>query len=102
MQCFHLCIQVLSMLNIPSACRWGVFFVCAGGFSKAAQYASVASPVVVFLLLRYVSGVPILERQADRRWGPEPEYQAYKARVPVLFPTLGSIFGAGKAGKGDS
>jgi steroid 5-alpha reductase family enzyme len=76
--------------------------VCAGGFSKAAQYASVASPLVVFLLLRYVSGVPILERQADQRWGQEPEYQAYKARVPVLFPTLDSILGTGKASKGNS
>ena len=44
------------------------------------------SPLFVFVLLRFGSGVPPLEVGADRRWGGRPEYEAYKRTVPVLFP----------------
>ncbi|KAF5835771.1 hypothetical protein DUNSADRAFT_6911 [Dunaliella salina] len=39
-----------------------------------------------FLACSYVSGVPILEKQGDQRWGHLAEYQQYKARTPVLVP----------------
>jgi steroid 5-alpha reductase family enzyme len=38
------------------------------------------------LLLRYVSGVPLLERMAEQRWGSDPAFQAYKARTNLLVP----------------
>jgi steroid 5-alpha reductase family enzyme len=50
------------------------------------RYASLISPVFVFVLLRYISGVPLLAARNDARWGDEPEYQAYKASTPVLIP----------------
>jgi len=50
------------------------------------QYMTLLSPVFVFLLLTRVSGIPMLERRADKRWGGEDEYEAYKARTPVLIP----------------
>ena len=37
---------------------------------------------------RYLSGVPILEKQADERWGHLEEYQRYKAATPEFFPAL--------------
>ena len=48
------------------------------------QWVTLISPVFVFLLLTRVSGVPLLEKSADERWGGEPEYEAYKARTSVL------------------
>ena len=33
----------------------------------------------------YVSGVRMLEARADRKWGREEAYQAYKARTPSLL-----------------
>jgi steroid 5-alpha reductase family enzyme len=53
---------------------------------------TLISPVFVYLLLRRVSGVPLLESRADAKWGDFPEYQAYKARTPVLWlrPPRGS------------
>jgi steroid 5-alpha reductase family enzyme len=33
-----------------------------------------------------VSGVPLLERRADRRWGDDPSYRAYRDATPVLVP----------------
>lgn len=50
------------------------------------QYVTLASPVFVFLLLTRVSGVGMLERRADKKWGGQPDYEAYKKSTPVLFP----------------
>jgi len=52
------------------------------------QWVALASPIFVALLLTRVSGVPLLERRADEKWGGQPDYEAYKARTPVLVPRL--------------
>ena len=52
------------------------------------QWVTLVSPVFVFLLLTRVSGIPLLEKRADARWGDDPDYVAYKARTPVLVPGL--------------
>ncbi len=49
------------------------------------QYVGLISPVFVFLLLNYVSGVRMLEKQGQRRWGNDPAYQEYLANTPVLL-----------------
>lgn len=50
------------------------------------QLVTLISPVFVFLLLTRISGLPMLERRADKRWGGQDDYEAYKAATPVLFP----------------
>jgi steroid 5-alpha reductase family enzyme len=50
------------------------------------QWVTLVSPLFVALLLTRVSGVPLLERRADKSWGGQPDYEAYKARTPVLVP----------------
>ena len=50
------------------------------------QYATLISPAFVSFLLMNMSGVPLLERKADERWGGQEEYEAYKAATPVLIP----------------
>ncbi len=47
---------------------------------------TLASPLIVAALLTRVSGIPPLEQTANQRWGDDPEYQAYKAETPALFP----------------
>jgi steroid 5-alpha reductase family enzyme len=49
-------------------------------------FATLVSPVFVYLLLTRVSGIPLLESRSDARWGGDADYQAYKARTPVLWP----------------
>jgi steroid 5-alpha reductase family enzyme len=46
----------------------------------------LVSPVFITILLRFVSGIPILEKSADTRWGSDPNYQAYKRRTNLLIP----------------
>jgi steroid 5-alpha reductase family enzyme len=50
------------------------------------QWVTLISPVFVVLLLTRISGVPLLERRADEKWGGQEDYEAYKARTPVLIP----------------
>ena len=50
------------------------------------QWVSLISPVFVALLITRVSGVPMLEKKADEKWGGQEDYEAYKARTPVLIP----------------
>jgi steroid 5-alpha reductase family enzyme len=49
------------------------------------QWITLISPVFVTLLITRVSGVPILEKRADERWGGEEDYEAYKERTSVLI-----------------
>ncbi len=53
------------------------------------QYVTLVSPVFVIFLLTRVSGIPMLEKSAEERWGNDPEYQRYVATTPVLLPSLG-------------
>jgi steroid 5-alpha reductase family enzyme len=52
------------------------------------QWVALISPVFVMLLLTRVSGVPLLEKKADNKWGGQEDYESYKKRTPVLIPRL--------------
>jgi steroid 5-alpha reductase family enzyme len=54
------------------------------------QFVTLISPLFVILLLTRISGVPMLERRADEKWGGQEDYEAYKASTPVLIPSLRS------------
>lgn len=62
----------LTLATVPSMSGWG--------------WIAWVTPVFVHVLLRFVSGVPLLEQRADARWSGNREYEEYKARTPVLFP----------------
>ena len=52
------------------------------------QWIAMISPLFVTLLLTRVSGVPLLEKKADKKWGGQEDYEAYKKNTPVLVPRL--------------
>ncbi len=52
------------------------------------QWVAMISPVFVTMLLTRVSGVPLLEKKADKKWGGQEDYESYKKRTPVLIPQL--------------
>lgn len=52
------------------------------------QWVALISPVFVTLLLTRVSGIPLLEKKADQKWGGQADYEAYKKSTPVLIPRL--------------
>lgn len=52
------------------------------------QWVTLISPVFVAFLLTQISGVPILEKRADAKWGGQDDYETYKQKTPVLIPKL--------------
>ncbi len=52
------------------------------------QWIALISPVFVTLLLTRVSGIPMLEAKADKKWGGQADYEDYKANTPILIPKL--------------
>ena len=64
------------------------------------QWIALISPLFVTFLLTRVSGVPMLEKSADEKWGGQPEFEAYKTHTPVLIPSLSLQDKPGKKGKG--
>ncbi|GAB4495146.1 MAG: DUF1295 domain-containing protein [Anaerolineales bacterium] len=52
------------------------------------QWVALISPVFVTLLLTRVSGIPLLEQKADKKWGGQSDYEDYKKNTPVLIPRL--------------
>ena len=63
----------------------GMAIMCVPLF-EGLQYVSLISPIFVFLLLTKVSGTPILEKQADEKWGSNEKYKQYKKNTPEIFP----------------
>ncbi len=49
-------------------------------------WVSLISPVFITILLTRISGVPLLEKRADEKWGGQPDYEAYKKRTSILVP----------------
>ena len=56
------------------------------GAGGAYLHAGWISPAFSTLLLLKVSGVPMVERAGEKKWGGEPEYQAYMANTPCVVP----------------
>ncbi|XP_062396262.1 uncharacterized protein si:ch211-210c8.6 [Sardina pilchardus] len=66
--------------------QWSGLFLSASSVMRGPQYLSVASPLFLWFLLRYVSGIPILEKQGMKKWGADPTYQNYIQNTPLLWP----------------
>lgn len=52
------------------------------------QYLAILTPIFVYLLLKNVSGVNLLEEIANKRWGDDQNYKDYKKNTPVFFPKI--------------
>ncbi|KAJ3247666.1 hypothetical protein HDU78_003472 [Chytriomyces hyalinus] len=59
----------------------GMFILCANGFTDSWQWVTIISPIFVFCLIYFLSGVAMLEKSSEARYGQDPEFIAYKART---------------------
>ncbi len=50
------------------------------------RWVTLISPLFVTLLLTRVSGIPMLEARAEKKWGDEEEFRRYTDNTPVLIP----------------
>jgi|TARA_A100001011_G_scaffold200538_1_gene208846 steroid 5-alpha reductase family enzyme len=49
------------------------------------QLFTLISPIFTYLLLVYVSGINLLEKSGEKKWGNLKEYRKYKKETPRLF-----------------
>ena len=64
---------------------WGLFVAAIPVFSGW-DFLTALGPLFLTLLLLFVSGVPLLEKSADKRHGGEAAYQEYKRRTSLFVP----------------
>ncbi len=64
----------------------GVYLACVAWITGSAVYIGLLSPLTIMVLLIGFSGIPILEKSADARWGKDKKYLEYKAKTSVLIP----------------
>lgn len=64
----------------------GVYVYCFSFMSFGERIMGLASPILITYLLLFVTGVPKLEKYADKKWGKQAAYRNYKKRTPVLVP----------------
>ena len=66
---------------------FGVYCLSISTLQSPLDYTLAASsPLVVVILLTKVSGIPLMEKHADEKWGATALYQGYKARTNLLIP----------------
>jgi len=59
-----------------------------GSSTPIRAIGACTSPLFVTYLLTKMSGIPILEKMGNDRWGKDEAYQKYKKTTPVLIPKL--------------
>lgn len=64
----------------------GVYIFCVPYLSGGQLLIALLSPAYIIGLLLFVSGIPLLEKSAEERWGSNKAYQQYKKNTPVLIP----------------
>jgi len=71
---------------------WGIF-ISSTPVLKGGQWAVIASPIFITLLLLFLSGMPLLEESADKKHGSNPEYRTYKNETSPLIPLPPALYG---------
>lgn len=66
----------------------GLYVFAFSSLSVTGKLVGLLSPLYIIVLLAFVSGIPLLEKSADKKWGTQQAYQDYKKRVPILIPKL--------------
>lgn len=64
----------------------GVYLYAASSITTLQALIALVSPLFITSLLLFVSGIPILEKSADKRWGGIAAYRVYKKRTSILIP----------------
>lgn len=71
---------------------WLGVFVASAGVLSGWQWVAVLSPLFTASILLFLSGVPILEASADKKYGGRQDYLQYKRRTSVLIPLPPAVY----------
>lgn len=71
---------------------WGIF-ISSIPVLKGADWLVVIGPVFLTLLLLFLSGIPLLEDSADKKFGSVEDYRLYKKVTSPLIPMPPQVYG---------
>lgn len=69
----------------------GLYMFVFPSLSGLEIFGGLISPLYIIGLLMFVSGVPLLEKYAAKKWGKDKAFKQYKKEVPLLIPTFSSV-----------
>lgn len=64
---------------------WGITISCIPYFNGS-DFIFFISPIFITLLLLFVTGIPLLEKSWDEKWGTDPDFIQYKKQTNLLIP----------------
>ncbi|XP_020587029.1 uncharacterized protein LOC110029194 [Phalaenopsis equestris] len=70
---------------------WGIF-VASTPVLKDAEWLVVFGPIFLTVLLLFVSGIPLLEASANKRFGSVEEYRIYRSTTSPLIPLPPALY----------
>ncbi|GLT63552.1 hypothetical protein SLA2020_361100 [Shorea laevis] len=70
---------------------WGIF-VTSSLVLEGAEWLVILGPIFLTLLLLFLSGIPLHEESADKKFGNVGAYRVYKKTTSPLIPLLPAVY----------
>jgi steroid 5-alpha reductase family enzyme len=67
-------------------CWIGVYLFTFNSLTSIQRIFALTSPIFITILLLFVTGIPKLEKYANKKWGKLKEYKEYKRKTSILIP----------------
>lgn len=67
---------------------WVGIFVCAIPSLENWEWLAIISPLWISFLLVFLSGIPLLQKASQKKYGALESYQTYQKNTPLLVPFL--------------
>jgi steroid 5-alpha reductase family enzyme len=67
-------------------CWIGVYVFVFPSLNGLERFIALVSPLTIIILLIFITGLPPLEKYADKKWGELAQYKEYKRRTQILVP----------------
>lgn len=64
---------------------WGIFIMVISSLSISYIWI-IVGPIFITLMLLFVSGIPLLEKSAESKYGDNDEYREYKRKTSIFIP----------------
>jgi steroid 5-alpha reductase family enzyme len=64
---------------------WGLFII-AIGYLSGALWLTILGAIYLTILLRFITGVPTLEKEYNQKYKDNEDYQRYKESTSLIFP----------------
>ncbi|MGY4884430.1 MAG: DUF1295 domain-containing protein [Nanobdellota archaeon] len=67
-------------------CWIGIYLFTFTHLTLVERLFGLNSPILIIILLLFITGIPKLEKYADKKWGKLKEYKEYKRKTSILIP----------------